>query len=69
MTIAQVELMASDVAVLNTRNPKEKNKDGFTSPDKEALEEAAKRWQEKYGNGNGQSNLSFDSSMWKPSSL
>lgn len=70
MTIAQVELMASDVAVLNTRKPKEKNKDGFTNPDKAELEDAVKRWQEKYGkNGENKDALSFNSEMWKPSSL
>lgn len=47
-TMAQIELMAVDVPMVVYGKDKK-----FSTPSKEALEESAKRWQDKYGNGDG----------------
>jgi hypothetical protein len=67
MTIAQVELMASDVAVVNTKMQKDK-KEKFQSPKRKALEDAARRWKEKYSNKTNEG-IEFDGTKWKPVGL
>lgn len=63
MSVAQVELMACDVAVSDYRRSKDK-KDGFASPERKELEEAAEKWRRKYGDG-ADTNVAFDASKWK----
>lgn len=63
MSVAQVELMACDVAVSNFRRSEDR-KDGFASPERKELEEAAEKWRRKYGDG-GDASVAFDASKWK----
>lgn len=54
MSIAQIELMTTDVPVVNTGTGESEKK----SPRRESLEEAARKWKEKYGDGGKKPDLS-----------
>ena len=56
LTNAQIELLAMDVSIVITdydKDSKEKKHDtkNFKSPSVSEIEDAAKRWKDKYGNG------------------
>lgn len=56
LTNAQIELLAMDVSIVVTdcdKDNKEKKHDtkNFKSPSVSEIEDAAKRWKNKYGNG------------------
>lgn len=52
MTLAQVELMASD-RPLNLYNRKKKDDGGFEKPSAESIDKSRKAWENKHGNGDG----------------
>lgn len=56
LTNAQIELLAMDVSIVVTdydKDSKEKKHDikNFKSPSVSEIEDAAKRWKDKYGDG------------------
>lgn len=53
LTNAQIELLAMDVSIVVTDCDKDNKHDtkNFKSPSVSEIEDAAKRWKDKYGNG------------------